>query len=68
MGLALLPCHIVRSTALVRLSPAPELYRDLWLLRHRDAVDIPRYRAVADWLVARLKADAALFSGLAASS
>jgi hypothetical protein len=33
-----------------RLSPEIELRRDLWLLSHRDAGSIARFKAVSAWL------------------
>lgn len=63
LGLALLPCLAVRNASLVRLSAEPELHRELWLLRHRDAARIKRFRVVADWLAARAEADRALLTG-----
>ncbi|MES2073934.1 MAG: LysR family transcriptional regulator [Pseudomonadota bacterium] len=50
IGLALLPCVLGEQEGLHRLSAAPELYRELWLLSHRDAGSIARFKAVSNWL------------------
>lgn len=49
-GLALLPCIIEGSDGLVRLSDRAEVFRELWLLSHRDAGAIGRFKVVAAWL------------------
>jgi DNA-binding transcriptional LysR family regulator len=48
-GLALLPCLIEGEAGLQRLS-GPEVHRELWLLSHRDAGSIGRFKAVSSWL------------------
>jgi len=63
LGLAVLPCFAVKSKWLLQLSPEPEYQRDLYLLSHRDASKIRRFRTVADWIAARAEADAALLTG-----
>ena len=50
IGLAMLPCVLGGHEGLRRLSAAPELSRELWLLGHRDAGEIARFKAVAQWL------------------
>ena len=49
VGMALLPCIIGADDGLRRLSGA-EVWRELWLLSHRDAGSIGRFKAVAGWL------------------
>jgi DNA-binding transcriptional LysR family regulator len=49
VGMALLPCIIGTDDGLHRLSGA-EVWRELWLLSHRDAGSIGRFKAVALWL------------------
>lgn len=63
LGLGILPRFIGdRHTAICRLSgAAPVLYREMWLVLPRELRDIPRIRAVSDWLVQRFTADAASF-------
>jgi DNA-binding transcriptional LysR family regulator len=48
-GMALLPCVMADEAGLVRLSGA-EVFRELWLLSHRDAGNIGRFKTVASWL------------------
>lgn len=67
LGVALLPCFAVAGTALRRIgaSPAaaPELQRDLYLLSHRQAGRIRRFRVVADWIAQLAERDAARLAG-----
>lgn len=54
IGAALLPEALAgRHRNLVRLSPGsrPVLTRKLWLVTHRGLVDVPRVRAVMDWII-----------------
>jgi DNA-binding transcriptional LysR family regulator len=57
LGLALLPGFVGTAVGLRRLSDAAELHRELWLLSHRDATSIKRFRVVADWLHQAFEAD-----------
>jgi DNA-binding transcriptional LysR family regulator len=63
LGLGVLPDFMAaRDAALARVSAAPVLQRDLWLLVHADLRRLPRVAAVLDWLAAlpaRLEAEAA---------
>ena len=63
MGLALLPCVLAERNGLRRLSRDAELYREVWLLSHKDAGRIGRYRAVAEWLKGVLELDAVRLRG-----
>ncbi len=63
LGLALLPYFLGERQGLTRLSAGPELHREIWLLSHRDAAHIQRFRAVNEWLVAAFEADRAGLSG-----
>lgn len=63
LGLALLPWLIGETPKLRRLSARPELRRDLWLLGHRDAARIKRFKVVSDWLHQAFAADMAVLSG-----
>jgi DNA-binding transcriptional LysR family regulator len=49
-GMALLPCILGSDEGLVRLSDRAEVFRELWLLSHRDAGSIGRFKVVAAWL------------------
>lgn len=67
VGRAVLP-HLVgaRYPSLCCLSgDEPVLRRELWLVVPRELRDVPRIRAVSDWLVERFAADASLFGGRA---
>ncbi len=64
LGVAVLPCLSAHpASGLVRLSEEGEFQRELWLLSHRDARRIQRFRAVADWIAAAARADARRFAG-----
>lgn len=63
LGLALLPCFAVDATKLLRLSKEPEFQRDIYLLSHRQAGKIKRFRAVADWIAKTASDDAAMLAG-----
>lgn len=58
MGLALLPCILAERNGLRRLSVGAELRREVWLLSHKDAANIGRFKAVADWLKEVFELDA----------
>ncbi|QNP39527.1 LysR family transcriptional regulator [Lysobacter solisilvae (ex Woo and Kim 2020)] len=62
-GLALLPCIAADRAGLQRLHPDPVLSRELWLLSHRDAGQIVRFRVVADWLAGLFETEAAALRG-----
>lgn len=62
-GLAFLPCIAADRAGLVRLQAEPILRRELWLLSHRDAGHIARFRVVSQWLLARFEQDAAALNG-----
>lgn len=63
MGLALLPCILAERNGLRRLSNGAELHREVWLLSHKDAGRIGRYRAVAEWLRNVFELDAVRLRG-----
>jgi DNA-binding transcriptional LysR family regulator len=53
LGRGVLPDFMAaRDPALARVSDAPVLQRDLWLLVHPDLRHLPRVAAVLDWLAA----------------
>ncbi len=66
-GPALLPCIVAESVGLQRVEPQPVLRRELWLLSHRDAGQVTRFRAVADWLGQLFEVDAGALRGDAAT-
>jgi len=63
IGLALLPCILGERNGLIRMSGKPELCRDIWLLRHRDASNIRRLQIVAEWLNQTLLQDSEMLLG-----
>lgn len=63
LGLALLPWLLGESQSLRRLSTRPELRRELWLLSHRDAARIKRFKAVGEWLHQAFVTDASRMAG-----
>jgi len=67
-GLALLPWVLGEQGNLIRLSESPELHRALWLLSHREAGSIARFKTVSEWILANFKASAANMAGLTSSS
>ncbi len=63
LGIGLLPCFAAEAAGLCRLSEGVELRRELWLLRHRDATRVPRFRAVADWMADLAEAQSGWLGG-----
>jgi len=53
-GLGVLPLYLADDPALVALSPAPVVRRDLWLVFHRALRDVQRVRAVARFVAEAL--------------
>jgi DNA-binding transcriptional LysR family regulator len=64
MGMALLPCISTKGSHLVRLGVGVVHEREIWLLSHRDATGIRRFRVVAEWLAQQLAVDDALLAGI----
>ena len=50
VGMALLPCIMGQQEGLQRIGTAVEVQRDIWLLSHRDAGSIARFKTVSAWL------------------
>jgi len=50
VGLALLPCIMGEQEGLLRLGEQVEVLRDIWLLSHRDAGSIARFKTVSAWI------------------
>ncbi|MNR82207.1 HTH-type transcriptional regulator DmlR [compost metagenome] len=50
VGMALLPCIMGDHIGLTRLSTDVEVTRELWLLSHKDAGSIGRFKLVGAWL------------------
>ncbi|MDT4810555.1 HTH-type transcriptional regulator YofA [compost metagenome] len=64
VGVALLPCVVGDRLSLVRLQQEPESQRELWLLSHKDAGQVARFRAVSQWLSERAEQDSDLLAGI----
>ncbi len=65
VGVGLLPCGLAdQEPSLVRLgAPIDELAAPLWILTHKDLKDVPRVRAVSDFLANRIVAERELLEG-----
>jgi DNA-binding transcriptional LysR family regulator len=65
VGVGILPCGLGDQEPSLRRvgAPIPELTAPLWLLTHDDLRDVPRVRAVMDFLGARLGKEKALMEG-----
>jgi len=50
VGMALLPCIMGEQEGLQRIGDRVEVQRDIWLLSHRDAGSIARFKTVSAWL------------------
>lgn len=66
LGRAVLPCYVADGEPdLERLSgPVPVVTRELWLVLPGPARDVPRIRAVADWLAEVLAEDRGRLEGV----
>lgn len=63
LGAALLPCFATADSGLVMLSSGPVVQRDIFLLTHRQAGKIRRFRAVSEWIARMAQDDVALLRG-----
>jgi DNA-binding transcriptional LysR family regulator len=64
LGVSVLPCFIAAGNpSMRRLVPAVLATSELWTAVHEDLKDVPRVRAVLDFLHALIAREAALFSG-----
>jgi DNA-binding transcriptional LysR family regulator len=61
-GICLLPCIVGTQEGLHRLSGV-EVRRDIWLVSHRDAGSIARFKTVSAWLTAIYAANHDLLCG-----
>ncbi|HEX7986871.1 MAG TPA: LysR family transcriptional regulator [Duganella sp.] len=68
VGMALLPCIMGEPEGLRRIGAGVELQRDIWLLSHRDAGSIARFKAVAAWLTQLYASNQDLLCGAALGS
>ncbi len=63
IGLAILPCMFANDAGLKQLSDGPVVFRDIWLLSHRQTAQLARFEAVYQWLLKQFVEDAALLRG-----
>ena len=65
VGMALLPCIMGQQEGLLRIGANVEVQRDIWLLSHRDAGGIARFKTVSAWLSQVYSANEHLLCGAA---
>lgn len=65
VGMALLPCIMGQQEGLQRIGATVEVQRDIWLLSHRDAGGIARFKTVSTWLSQLYSANQHLLCGAA---
>jgi len=64
LGIGVLPHYAAKGLVPAdKIASRASMTRELWLLVHRDLKDAPRFRAVIDFLVARLARDRTLLTG-----
>ena len=63
VGLAVLPCMLANEVGLKQLSDEPVVFREVWLLSHRQTAQLARFEAVYNWLVDQFSEHAALLRG-----
>lgn len=68
IGLAILPCTFAKEAGLKQLSDGPVVFRDIWLLSHRQTAQLARFEAVYQWLLQQLTEDAGLLRGTSEAS
>jgi len=62
-GVALLPCYAAEARGLHALDTATPPLRTAWLAYPEEYRHTPRYRAVADWVIAAFQAEGARLAG-----
>ena len=63
VGLAVLPCMLANEAGLKQLSDEPVLFREVWLLSHRQTAQLARFEAVYNWLIDQFYEHATLLRG-----
>lgn len=63
IGLAILPCIFANDAGLKQLSDRPVVFREIWLLSHRQTAQLARFETLYQWLLQQFVADAALLRG-----
>jgi len=64
VGLALLPCMLANEAGLKQLSEEPVVFREIWLLSHRQTAQLARFEVVYDWLLEQFADHTALLRGV----
>ncbi len=64
VGLALLPCMIANEAGLKQLSNGPVVFREIWLLSHRQTSQLARFETVYNWLVEEFARSTQLLRGI----
>ncbi|HAB92786.1 MAG TPA: hypothetical protein DCF43_10720, partial [Pseudomonas sp.] len=67
VGLALLPCMLANEAGLKQLSDGPVVFREIWLLSHRQTSQLARFETVYNWLLEQLSSSAQLLRGVSSS-
>lgn len=68
IGLAILPCIFANDAGLKQLSDGPVVFREIWLLSHRQTAQLARFEAVYQWLLQQFTEDAELLRGTSEAS
>ena len=63
LGIAVLAHHVAVGSGLIQLEAPPLPTREIWLVRHKDTRHVPRIRAVAEVLVAKMHSAARFLAG-----
>jgi DNA-binding transcriptional LysR family regulator len=63
VGMALLPCIMGDQEGVRRIGDSVEVQREIWLLSHRDAGSIARFKTVSSWLTQLYAGNADLLCG-----
>lgn len=67
VGLALLPCMLANEAGLKQLSDGPVVFREIWLLSHRQTSQLARFETVYNWLLEQFSSSAQLLRGVSSS-
>ncbi len=65
VGLAVLPCMLANEAGLKQLSDGPVVFREIWLLSHRQTSQLARFEAVYNWLLEQFANNSTLLRGIA---
>ena len=63
LGIAVLAHHVAVGSGLIQLEAPPLPTREIWLVQHKDTRHVPRIRAVAEVLVAKMHSAARFLAG-----